>query len=192
MWLSVGACPTLDNASVLPGSNRATLSRTISEMLCRWPPNQVLSTLAAALGLDEVETEHLQRLARGHRRNTSTPARHHVRSEVAAILGRFDDLPALVLGRSLEALAWTPVAATLLGLRADRERNMARRLFLCPDTRRLYPDWATVAAETVAHLRRIAVQHPLDPATTGLVVELSCASRGALVTPRGQRCAARR
>lgn len=140
------------------------------------PSYQVLSTLAAALGLDEVETEHLQRLARGHRRNTSTPARHHVRSEVAAILGRFDDLPALVLGRSLEALAWTPVAVTLLGLRADRERNMARRLFLCPDTRRLYPDWPTVAAETVAHLRRITVQHPLDPATTGLVVELSCAS----------------
>lgn len=140
------------------------------------PSYEVLQALATALGLNEVEREHLHRLARQPRRTAGAPARQHVRPEVLALLTRFQDLPAVILGRSLDALAWTPLARELLGLRTGSERNMARRLFLLPEMRQLYPDWSAVAAETVAHLRRIAAQPPLDPNVIQLVGELSVAA----------------
>ncbi|WP_231386936.1 transcriptional regulator [Nocardia sp. BMG111209] len=135
--------------------------------------------MAHALRLNEIEHDHLLRLAwrpaRSPRLGNSLRGQG-VRPEVLGVLARFDDLPAIVVSRSLDVLAWTPMAAALLGLDSHGERNMARRVFLLPETRRLYPDWTTVATETVAHLRRTAAQQPTDPDLTRLIGELSVAS----------------
>jgi hypothetical protein len=48
--------------------------------------------------------------------------------------------------------------------------NLVRAVFLGPASRRLFPDWADVAAQTAAALR--AEADPRDPRTVRLVAEL--------------------
>jgi transcriptional regulator with XRE-family HTH domain len=142
------------------------------------PSQQVVDALARVLRLNPTEREHLLRLA--HRpRMTATGHRSHgaVAAATLDLLSRLDDLPAVVLGRSLDALAWTPVGAALLGLTDMGERNMARRVFVLPETRQLYPDWNTVAAELVANLRRLSAQREADNELTKLIGELAIASK---------------
>jgi transcriptional regulator with XRE-family HTH domain len=138
------------------------------------PSGQVLDALARVLALDETEREHLRRLA--HRPPERAPARTR---EVVAdgthdLLARLADLPALVIGRTLDALAWTPVGGLLLGLDGTGEPNMARRTFLLPESRQLYPEWEAVAAETVAHLRRLSLDR--DPRLVQLIGALAVGS----------------
>ncbi|WET82497.1 helix-turn-helix transcriptional regulator [Amycolatopsis sp. QT-25] len=142
------------------------------------PSWQVLDAVAAVLRLDDVEREHLLRLTgpRSWPRRGEQHAAEGVQAGMREILVRLVDLPAVVLGGTLDLLAWTPLAAELLGLRPGGERNMARRLFLQPESRLLYPEWNTVAAETVSHLRRISVERPSDAELVHLVRELSVTS----------------
>jgi transcriptional regulator with XRE-family HTH domain len=136
------------------------------------PSRQVLDALARVLALDGAEYEHLLRLC-------ARPApRARPDEEVTAgtrdLLARLADLPALVVGRTLDALAWTPLCGLLLGLDGTGEQNMARRTLLRPESRRLYPDWEAVAAETVAHLRRLSPDG--DAALERLIGGLAVAS----------------
>jgi transcriptional regulator with XRE-family HTH domain len=144
------------------------------------PSRQVLDAVADALRLDEIEREHMRRLADLRPRRRRTPRRRHsaevVRPGVRDILDRLVELPAVVLGQSLDVLAWTPIGAALLDLRAEGERNMARRVFLLSETRTLYPDWGAVAAETVSHLRRLSAERETDGELTKLIGELAVAS----------------
>lgn len=55
-------------------------------------------------------------------------------------------------------------------------RNLPHHVFLDPAARDLYPDWASVAAQTVAHLRLDAGHHPDDPELCARVAELSVKS----------------
>lgn len=141
------------------------------------PSQQVLAALARVLRLDGTEREHLLRLAH---RSAHTTTRHRPREVVAAgtldLLSRLDDLPAIVLGRALDALAWTPLGAALLALSDDGERNMARRIFLLPETRQLYPNWDAVAAELVANLRRLSTARETHGELAELIDELTVTS----------------
>jgi transcriptional regulator with XRE-family HTH domain len=143
------------------------------------PSQQVLDALARVLRLDRTEHEHL--LRRAHRPPLDTTSHRRSREVVAAgtrdLLNRLEDLPVVVLGCCLDALAWTPVGAALLGLGEDGERNMARRVFLLPESRQLYPNWGAVAAELVAHLRRLSAQRKAGGELTKLIGELTIASR---------------
>jgi transcription regulator MmyB-like protein len=56
---------------------------------------------------------------------------------------------------------------------APHERNMAWHAFLSPNAAAFYPDWDTVAADTVAYLRLDAARHPGDGRMAALVEELS-------------------
>jgi transcriptional regulator with XRE-family HTH domain len=138
------------------------------------PSAQVLDALARVLALDATEREHLLRLAR----RPAAPAAAHPREVVTEgtrdLLARLTDLPAIVVGRTLDALAWTPMAGLLLGLDRTGEPNMARRTFLLPESRRLYPEWEAVAAETVAHLRRLSLDR--DARLEQLIGALAVAS----------------
>jgi transcriptional regulator with XRE-family HTH domain len=83
--------------------------------------------------------------------------------------------PAFVLGPRMDVVAWNGPADALLGFSAlpPAARNMARQAFLDPAARDTYPEWETVAAETVAHLRLDAARRPGDPAMAALIAELS-------------------
>jgi hypothetical protein len=89
------------------------------------------------------------------------------------------DVPAFVLGPRMDVLAWNPLGAALIADFATlppERRNMPRLVFLDDDARRLYPDWETVARETVAYLRLAAGRAPDDADLAELIGELSLAS----------------
>ncbi|WP_103960536.1 helix-turn-helix transcriptional regulator [Nonomuraea solani] len=141
----------------------------------------VLDAVARVLRLDEAERAHLYTLAR------PKPATHgpeQVRTGVRLMIESFGDVPALVMGRFTDVLAWNPMAHALLAGHLDFDAparpadrpNIARLLFLDPRMRDLYADWPGKARSTVADLRLIAGRYPDAPELERLVGELSAAS----------------
>ncbi len=139
----------------------------------------VLDAVARALQLDADERIYLHNLAKpaASRKRPSRPQR--VGPELRQALEALAAVPAYIIGRRLDILAWNDLARQLI---ADfpalpaAERNMARLVFLDEASRDLYPDWQTKARDTVANLRYDAGRHPDDPQLASLVGELSLAS----------------
>ncbi|MER6784685.1 helix-turn-helix transcriptional regulator [Streptomyces sp. NPDC000658] len=147
------------------------------------PSGAVLDALARALRLDGDATRHLHRLAR-----PQFAARHvprcqalpqRVRPMLQRLLDDLVDMPAMVMGRRMDILAWNTAAVALFGDYAalDRaERNIARITFLDETSRELYADWTSCARENVAYLHLDAGRHPEDPRLASLIGELSMKS----------------
>ncbi|MGW1741142.1 helix-turn-helix domain-containing protein [Nocardia sp. NPDC001965] len=139
----------------------------------------VLDAVARALQLDVDERMYLHNLAKpaAPRKRPSRP--QQVGPEMRQALEALTAVPAYIIGRRLDILAWNDLARLLI---ADfpalpaTERNMARLVFLDEASRDLYPDWRTKARDTVANLRYDAGRHPDDPQLASLVGELSLAS----------------
>lgn len=91
------------------------------------------------------------------------------------------DVPALILGRRNDVLAWNRLGHSLLAghlpfdapSRILDRPNVVRMLFLDPHTRELHRDWNEEAALVVASLRFVAAHDPDDRALAELVGELS-------------------
>jgi len=140
------------------------------------PSEQVIEALARVFTLDEEGVAHLRALARPaarRRRRPSQPERVSPRLE--RLLDAWADTPALVLGRYLDVLANNKLASVVNHC-SVKGQNQLRVMFLDPETRRIYADWETVAAETVATLRTSAGTDLDDPRLTELVGELSLKS----------------
>ncbi|MEW2302464.1 helix-turn-helix transcriptional regulator [Streptomyces sp. NPDC006655] len=139
----------------------------------------VLDAVARVLRLDETEHAYLRTVARPQPgRGARRPSAPRVRPGVQLLLDAMERSPAFVLGRRMEVLAWNALADALLGFGAldPAARSMPRMVFLDPAAADLYPEWAAIAAQTVANLRISAGLHPDDPALTALVGELSVKS----------------
>ncbi|MGW4243519.1 helix-turn-helix transcriptional regulator [Nocardia sp. NPDC004722] len=143
----------------------------------------VLDAVARALRLTDPERLHLYALARpngtvdAHPTTTTGVYRDTIRPGARLILDSLT-APAFILGRRMDVLAWNTMGDLVSGFSRvpAAERNQARYLFLNPAAATLYPDWETVAAETVAYLRRDAGLHPDDPETDALIEALSASS----------------
>ncbi|MFF2078129.1 helix-turn-helix transcriptional regulator [Kitasatospora sp. NPDC058162] len=143
----------------------------------------VLDAVARVLRLDEAETAHLRSLNRPPK---EAPARvrgdRRVRPGTRLLLDLMTGVPAFVLGRRMDVLAWNALGDAVNGFseRAGGKPgtlpNQVRDGFLDPAARTFYRQWDAVAAETVAQLRRDAGLHPDDPALAALVGELSLRS----------------
>jgi transcriptional regulator with XRE-family HTH domain len=136
----------------------------------------VLDALADALQLAGDERDYLYAVAEVAPAVPRRPPHPEVARELRQLLDTMHDVPALVLHRGMDVLAWNRGAAALLtdfGALPPGERNLIRLTFLDPDFRALYLDWAQVAEECVAALRMEAGRHPDDPALAALVGELS-------------------
>ncbi|MFD9691176.1 helix-turn-helix transcriptional regulator [Kitasatospora sp. NPDC059088] len=144
----------------------------------------VLDAVARVLRLDEAETAHLRSLNRPPK---ETPARvrgdRRVRPGTRLLLDLMAGVPAFVLGRRMDVLAWNALGDAVNGFseraaagKPGAPLNQVRDAFLDPAARTLYRQWDAVAAETVAQLRRDAGLHPDDPALAALVGELSVRS----------------
>jgi transcriptional regulator with XRE-family HTH domain len=145
------------------------------------PSDSVLNALARALRLDDAEYAHLRRLATAPLAQAPPrrPRPQRVRPEVQRLLDGMADVPAFVLGRRMDVLAWNELAAGLhvdFGALPGRMRNMPRLVFLDDASRQLYPDWEQVARETVTYLRFEASAQPDDAELHALVGELSTKS----------------
>ncbi|MBH1937876.1 helix-turn-helix domain-containing protein [Streptomyces sp. AV19] len=141
----------------------------------------VLDAIAGALRLTGAERSHLNKLARPAARGTGRGAARpqRVRPAVRNLLDTMDNVPAYVLGRRMDILAWNRLAAALLGDFAAvpaQRRNMAWMIFLDPASRELYAEWDRKAADIVALLRMHAGSYPDDPALASLIGELSMKS----------------
>jgi transcriptional regulator with XRE-family HTH domain len=136
----------------------------------------VLDALADALQLAADERDYLYAVADVAPAPMRRPARPEVAPQLRQLLETMHDVPALVLHRGMDVLAWNRGAAALLtdfGARPPRERNLIWLTFLDPEFRALYDDWPRVARECVAVLRMEAGTHPDDAGLTELVGELS-------------------
>lgn len=136
----------------------------------------VLDALADALQLAADEREYLFTVADV----TPTAPRQTARPEVAPrlrqLLDTMYDVPAMVLHRGMDVLAWNRGAVALLtdfGAIPPNQRNLIRLTFLDQDFRALYADWPRAARECVAVLRMEAGRSPHDRALETLIGELS-------------------
>ncbi|GGS89518.1 helix-turn-helix domain-containing protein [Streptomyces chromofuscus] len=141
---------------------------------------EVLDAIARALRLTDAEHAHLTHLAAPKQHKKKPTARtQQVRVALRQLLDTMDAVPAYVVGRRSDILAWNRMAAAVFGDWAElpaQERNWARLVFLRPKYRELFVDWDQKASDIVAFLRMDAGCHPDDPRLSALVGELSVKS----------------
>ncbi|AWT26360.1 hypothetical protein Csp1_15750 [Corynebacterium provencense] len=147
----------------------------------------VIDSLVRALQLSADERKHLFTLARP---STVPPKRRRrEKPEVAEsgaerLLHAMGDVPAVLLGRFNDILAWNRAGHLLLASHLDEDAaaepatrpNQIRMLFLVPHTRDLYMDWEDEAALAVASMRFVAAEYADDRRLAELVGELSMKS----------------
>lgn len=142
----------------------------------------VLDALARTLRLTEDETAHLKDLARPSAASRPAPPRvEHASASARQLLAAMTDVPALVLDRRNDVLAWNALGHALLAghLPSDSpdspagRPNLTRMLFLDEQYRELYTDWDEEAQLAVASLRLVAGRHPDDRRLAELVGQLT-------------------
>lgn len=96
-----------------------------------------------------------------------------------ALIEAMDPIPAILQSPRMAVLAWNQSAKILLtdfDAMSVQDRNIARWLFLDPETRTRYPDWEEVAASTVAALRAAYNPRMVDEELERIVGELTLTS----------------
>jgi len=139
------------------------------------PSVAVLTAVADALRMDPAERDHLRSLACAA--PPAVPPRTPVRPQLKAMIDAMQDLPAIVVDRLSNVLAWNAAALEVVAdFEGGAHRNLARLYFLDPDSRDYYADWETVAQDAVAILRRASAEYADDTELAALVEELRAAS----------------
>ncbi|MFI8003033.1 helix-turn-helix transcriptional regulator [Streptomyces sp. NBC_00178] len=142
---------------------------------------EVLDAIASALRLSDAESAHLSHLAEPRRHRKKPSARQQrARGALCVLLDSMEGVPAYVVGRRAEILAWNRMAAAVFGDWSElpaQERNWARLVFLKPDYRDLFVEWDQKASDIVAFLRMDAGCRPDDSRLSALVGELSVKSQ---------------
>jgi transcriptional regulator with XRE-family HTH domain len=147
---------------------------------------QVLGALARVLRLDEVESAHLRNLAR-HSVVTelSEPPPEMAHPRVLSLLRSLAEvMPARVLGRRGDVLAWNRAGHALFGEHLPFEApqhvggrpSVPRMLFIDPLARDLYQNWTELARIHVAFLRLTAGRFPTDARLAELIGQLAMRS----------------
>ena len=143
---------------------------------------QVLDALARVLDLDDAETTHLHNLARRPgvsrllRPDPETPHPH----ELSLLRSLGESIPAVILGRRGDVLAWNRTGHLLLAEHLDHDApavpetrpSMPRMFFLDPLHRDLYRDWNRLARVHIGYLRLTSGRYPTDGSLAELIGEL--------------------
>jgi transcriptional regulator with XRE-family HTH domain len=147
---------------------------------------EILKALAQALRLNEAEVRHLQDLADAARSRPGArrPAPERASAAVLQLMHALENVPAVVLGRRSDVLAWNRAGHALYAGHLDpagpsrpgQRPNMARLVFLDEHTRELYEDWPAKARAVVGTLRVASGRYPDDRALASLVGELTVSS----------------
>ncbi|MGW2709876.1 helix-turn-helix domain-containing protein [Streptomyces sp. NPDC001356] len=141
---------------------------------------EVLDSIARALRLTDAEHAHLTHLAKPKAHKKKPAARQQqVRAVLRQLLDSMDGVPAYIVGRCSQILAWNRMAAAVFGDWGElppAERNWARLVFLRPAYRELFVDWEQKAIDIVCALRMDAGCDPDDVRLSVLVGELSVKS----------------
>lgn len=139
------------------------------------PSPSVVASLARTLRLSNDEVAHLHRLA-GYADDTARIAARHITPSVQRILGRFDDVPSIVIDPAWDIVAANPLARALLGQDVVGS-NAARQQFLGPQWVERDPeDHDRFERDLAGDLRLRLGLHPDDRAVQAIVAELQDAS----------------
>ncbi|MFI5890192.1 helix-turn-helix transcriptional regulator [Actinoplanes sp. NPDC051513] len=153
---------------------------------CRGISDAVLTAVARALRLDDVEREHLLDLVHAANaaaarkpagKSAGNPAA--VRPGVQRLLDAMTDAPAYVWNGRLDVLAANALGRALflpLFPPGGEPVNQARSLFLDETSQGFFPDWELLAHDAVAVLRAEAGRDPHEPRLADLVRELTTES----------------
>lgn len=144
----------------------------------------LLEAIARTLRLTDDETAHLKDLARPAAASSPRPAPHrvaHASASARQLLAAMTEVPAVVMDRRGDVLAWNRLGHALLaghlppegpGTPAIRP-NLTRMLFLDQQYRELYTNWHDQAQLAVASLRLVAGRHPDDRSLAELIGQLA-------------------
>ncbi|MFI0424930.1 helix-turn-helix domain-containing protein [Spongiactinospora sp. 9N601] len=143
----------------------------------------VLAAIARALRLNADERAHLFRISHPVR-HALPPGPEHLPPGKRALIDAIEAVPAMIVGRRADVLAWNRLAHALLAwhldfdrpYREDRRPNLSRMVFLDPAHRALYAAWPAKARDHAAFLRVVAGRYPNDPDLTRLIGELTMKS----------------
>ncbi|HEX4247369.1 MAG TPA: helix-turn-helix transcriptional regulator [Pseudonocardia sp.] len=140
------------------------------------PSPQVLEALAEALRLEDEAAAYLRGLAGpGASRRSRRPRRREYASPgLVGLMEGWPNTPALVYGPYLDLLAANALGEALFCW-LEEETNLLRAIFLKPQARAFYRDWAKISEGCIAALRA-ANTDPDDPRLVELVGELSLRS----------------
>jgi transcriptional regulator with XRE-family HTH domain len=145
----------------------------------RYVSAEVLDAIASALRLSDAEHAHLTHLAKPKQKRKPAGRTQQVRGHLRTLLDTMDGVPASIVGRRSDILAWNRMTAAVFGDWAElptQEQNWARLVFLRPEYRDLLVDWEHKANDVVSQLRMDAGSHPNDSRLSALVGELSVKS----------------
>ncbi|MFJ2909967.1 helix-turn-helix domain-containing protein [Streptomyces sp. NPDC087228] len=158
----------------------------LEQGLSRGASAEVLDAIARALLLDDHERAHLDRLAGAarHTPRVRRPRPEKLADETRDLLRAVDGVPAIVLGRRTDVLAWNTLGHALLAGHLDfrgpddpaRRPNMSRMLFLDLHCQELYADWKRKVRAVVGNLHIAVGRHPEDPLLAELIGELTMKS----------------
>ncbi|MBU2665056.1 helix-turn-helix transcriptional regulator [Actinoplanes bogorensis] len=141
----------------------------------------VLEAIATALRLDQQDRAQMFRLARSEH----APAEpEQLTGTLQLILRTLHEVPAGVLGRSMNMLGWNRLAHALFADHLPFETpwategtlSWARLLFLDDKCRGRFARWEMQAQDMVGRLRAAQARHPDDPALASVVADLRAAS----------------
>jgi transcriptional regulator with XRE-family HTH domain len=174
-----------EELALLAGVSSSYYSR-LEQGQSRHASPEVLDAIAAALALDPVERQHLRVLAEsaGRRRVTRPAPIEQADPALIELLDAMPTVPAIILGRHSDVLAWNPMGHALLLGHLDyacvsvpgRRPNLIELVFLDPDMRALFADWPRKARAVVGNLRLAAGPHPGEPTLAALIDKLIMAS----------------
>lgn len=158
----------------------------LEQGLAETASKQVLDAIARVLQLDPIETVHLHNLARQPAASgLSEPPEERPHPRVIALLESLGEaMPAIVLGRRGDVLAWNRTGHALMAEHVPydapqdpaRRPSMPRMFFLDPFTRDLHRNWDELARIHVAYLRLTAGRFPTDARLARLIGELTMRS----------------
>ena len=143
----------------------------------------IIDGIAHALQLDAAERAHLEDLLRAggppRRRAAPGPGSTRLRPTVQRLVDSMHMTPAVVMSGRLDVLTANELGRALFAPVFDDQPgipNSALFVFLSPLARTFYPEWATVANDTVAIPRSEAGRDPHDRGLSDLVGQLSTRS----------------
>jgi transcriptional regulator with XRE-family HTH domain len=120
------------------------------------PSREVLQSIAAALQLTPDERQHLFLLADQQHFGDTSPSDEQVSPALRRVLDTLNPLPAYIIGRRWNYLAWNSAAEHVLLLSKvvpPYEYNAVWRMFADPAHHLYHPVWEQVAQKVLAEFR---------------------------------------
>ncbi len=139
------------------------------------PSSEVLHSIADALQLTSDEWQHLFLLADQQYFSDTRFANEEVSPALRRVLDALDPIPAYIMGRRWDYLAWNVAAEHIFlptNLKPPHEYNAVWRVFTSSEVRVRHPEWEQVAQRVLAEFRADSVRYADDEWFKRLIADL--------------------